>query len=237
MAGSAFAGDYNGDFMVRLQGTYLLTDDDTKSIKSEATGNGQLRSLADAYTTNSVLPTATLTYFFTKNLSAELLCCFAHSSIKIKDKGLGAAVEDLLGLDPGDVGPINGEVGEAWMFPPALTLQYHFTGLCGFKPYVGVGAQWIHFFSEKTGNNVLGASKIEVDDAFGFVLQAGLDVELGSGWYMNADVKKSFLDTTVTLHNTAVGDVRVEHDLDPWVFSVGVGYRFNLFGGRNEPLK
>lgn len=123
------------------------------------------------------------------------------------------------------------------MFPPALTLQYHFTGLGGFKPYVGVGAQWIHFFSQSKGNNVLGADKIAIDDAFGFVLQAGMDFELGNGWYMNADVKKSFLDTTVTLHNTPVGDVKVEHELDPWVFSVGVGYRFNLFGGRNEPLK
>lgn len=83
LAGSATAGDYNGDFLVRLQGTYLLTDDDTKSIKSEATGDGQLRSLADTYTTNSMLPTATLTYFFNQNLAAELLCCFAHSNIKI----------------------------------------------------------------------------------------------------------------------------------------------------------
>lgn len=234
VAGSATAGDYNGDFMVRLQGTYLLTDDDRKSIDADGIN---ATALADTKTTNSVLPTATLTYFFTKNISAELLCCLATSSVKIKDLGLGAALGGM-GIGPGT--PINGEVGDTWMFPPAVTLQYHFDGMGAIKPYVGVGAQWIHFFSEDTGKNVLGASKIEIDDAFGIVLQAGIDVQLGGGWYFNADVKKSFLETDVTLYNVAGGDidrVTVEHDLDPWVFSVGVGYRFNLFGVRNEPLK
>lgn len=225
VAGSATAGDYNGDFMVRLQGTYLLTDDDMKKVTLNGADitNAVRTGVGSSYTTNSVLPTATLTYFFTKNISAELLCCFATSTVKLDLVGGGSA-----------------EVGNTWMFPPALTLQYHFDGMGAIKPYVGVGAQWIHFFSEKTGGNALGASKIEIDDAFGVVLQAGVDIQLGHGWYMNADVKKSFLDTTVTAYDYAgtPGDVlKVEHDLDPWVFSVGIGYRFNLFGGRNEPLK
>lgn len=227
----ASAGDYNGDFMVRLQGTYLLTDDEMKSINSTAAGD--ISGLANTETTNSWLPTATLSYFFNDNLAVELFCCFAMSGIEINDTGLGAALGG---------GPIDGEAGRAWMFPPALTLQYHVTSLGRFKPYVGAGVQWIHFFDEELADNVTGASKIEVDDAFGFVLQAGMDVELGGGWYFNADVKKSFLDTEVTLHDVAgvAGHtVTVDHDLDPWVFSVGVGYRFDLFGrsAALEPLK
>ncbi len=217
----AAAGDYSGDFMVRLQGTYLVTDDDTSSARL---GAAALPG-TEASTSNSVLPTATLTYFFTKNLAAELLCCFAHSSVNIKSLAGGAGV---------------GEVGGAWMFPPAVTLQYHFDGLGKFKPYLGAGVQWIHFFKEDTGTNALGATKIDIDDAFGFVLQAGLDVELGGGWYANADFKKSFLDTTVTLHDVGGPGVHAvaKHDLDPMVFSVGIGLRFNLFGPRyTEPLK
>ncbi|MBL8565906.1 MAG: OmpW family protein [Hyphomicrobiaceae bacterium] len=214
---TAAAGDYNGDFMVRIQGTYLNTDDDMKSAIS--TGAGNLTGAVDTYTTNSVLPTATLTYFFNKNIAAELFCCFAKSTVKIE-------------------GAVNGEVGDTWMFPPIVTLQYHFTDMGPIKPYVGVGAQWIHFFSEDTGKNATGATSINIDDAFGIALQAGVDIEIGSGWYLNADVKKSFLDTQVTLTGTPFGTVRVEHDLDPWIFSVGVGYRFNLFGPRyTEPLK
>jgi outer membrane protein len=62
---------------------------------------------------------------------------------------------------------------------------------------------------------------------------------------LNADVKKTWLDTTVTWHNTALpGGVNVVGDaaLDPWIFSAGLGYRFNLgdiFGHRAEaaPIK
>lgn len=216
VASPAAAGDYNGDFMVRVQGTYLLTDD---NMKSATLGGADISALVESYTTNSVLPTATLTYFLNKNVAVELFCCFATSNVKLK-------------------GAVVGEVGDTWMFPPALTLQYHFDGMGGFKPYLGIGAQWIHFFSEDIG--ALGGTKLKIDDAFGLVLQAGFDMQIGGGWYLNADVKKSFLDTTVTAYDFGGPGVHavVDHELDPWVFSVGIGYRFNLFGPRyTEPLK
>ena len=61
----------------------------------------------------------------------------------------------------------------------------------------------------------------------------------------NADVKKTWLDTEVTWHNNAAfagADVRADVDLDPWIFSVGLGYRFDLadlFGRHADavPLK
>ena len=79
-------------------------------------------------------------------------------------------------------------VGDTWIFPPAVTLQYHFDPMHGFKPYAGVGFQYINFFD--TNSNDLGGS-MHIDDAVGFTLPAGVDVELGSGWYLNADVKKT----------------------------------------------
>ena len=120
-------------------------------------------------------------------------------------------------------------------FPPALTLQYHVNGMGAFKPYVGVGLQYINFFDTGAGDNLLGAQKVSIDDAVGFTLQAGLDLSLGNGWYLNADVKKTWLDTTVTWrNNAALGGLNVvgDADLDPWIFSGGLGYRFNLFGPR-----
>ena len=44
-------------------------------------------------------------------------------------------------------------------------------------------------------------------------------------------MKKTWLDTTVTWYNNdALGGVNVvsDGDVDPWIFSAGVGYRFNL---------
>lgn len=95
----------------------------------------------------------------------------------------------------------------------------------GFKPYVGAGVQYIHFFDE--GSNIGG--KLDIDDAFGFALQAGVDVTLGDGWYLNADVKKIWIDTDVTWTNTGLGTLHADNvDIDPWIISAGVGYRFNL---------
>ncbi len=198
----AQAGDYSGDMLVRVQGTYVNFND-------ESTPDGL--ELDDEF-----IPTLTLTYFLNKNIAVELFCCFANLDAELTGAG---------------------NVAEFWVFPPALTLQYHFDSMGGFKPYLGVGMQYIAPFSED-GVGILDGANVEVDDALGFTLQAGVDVELGQGWYLNADVKKTWIEHTVSVNGTELFDA----EIDPWIFSVGLGYRFNLsdiFGARHAeaPLK
>jgi outer membrane protein len=202
----AQAGDTNGNFMVRVLGT--VVDPDTDAAVS---ANGVGIAGANAEVSTQVIPALTLSYFFDSNWAVELFCCFSKHSVD----GKGA----IAGL---------GEIADTWIFPPVVTLQYHFAGLGPIKPYVGAGVQYIHFFSEGTGANTLGASSVDIDDAFGFALQAGTDISLGEGWYLNADVKKVWLNTDVTWNNTALGTVKADVDIDPWIISAGVGYRFNL---------
>jgi len=224
VAGSASAGDNNGNFMVRLQATGIITQDEVKSLRNATTGADLTALPLDASVSDEFVPTLTLTYFFTKNLAVELLCCFAQHNVKTS-------------------GVLPGEAAEMWIFPPALTLQYHFDGMGAFKPYVGVGAQYIHFFDEKLGGNSLNATSVNFSDAFGVTLQAGFDFALGNGWYLNADVKKSWLDTEVKWRNANGGafDAVAKVDVDPLIVSAGLGYRFNLedlFGRRSAaPLK
>jgi outer membrane protein len=170
----------------------------------------------DADVSTEVIPSLTLTYFFNKNIAVELFCCFAKHEVEGK-------------------GTINNaKLGNFWIFPPALTLQYHFDPVAGFKPYVGAGLQYIAFFDEGRGDATVGGGQLKIDDAIGFTLQAGVDYQLGSGWYLNADVKKTFIDTDAKWST----GVRAEVDVDPWIFTAAVGYRFNLFGPRHaEPLK
>jgi outer membrane protein len=231
-AGAATAGDYNGNFMVRLQGTQVFTQDSLKSLTSVSGAPvSDLKAAGfDAEVSDQFIPAATLTYFFSRNLAVELFCCFSKHSIDLK------APPAFAGL--------SGKVAESWIFPPALTLQYHFDHFGPLKPYVGVGAQWIHFFNSDTGANTLNSTGVKFDDAFGVTLQAGFDFQLGGGWYLNADVKKSWLDTKVTWQNSAVtgGNIVAKADLDPLIVSAGIGYRFNLediFGRRAPaaPLK
>jgi len=206
---TAFAGGKDGNFMVRIQGTVIDPD-----ASANVYSGGRLAPTYDAEVNTEVLPTMTLTYFFNKNLAVELLCCFA----KLEAEGKRGAIDGA-------------DLGDFWIFPPALTLQYHFDNFNGFKPYVGAGIQYIHFFSEGRSDHLGG--RIELDDAFGFTLQAGVDVELGDGWYLNADVKKTWIDTDASWKGT---DFTAKVDVDPWIYSVGIGYRFNLediFGGRS----
>jgi outer membrane protein len=214
LAGPVAAGGNDGNFMVRLQGTYLITDDKVKSLTSGAT---DLRAAGfDGDVSDVFLPTATLTYFFNKNIAVELLCCFSKHHVDLKTSPANAALA--------------GSVAETWIFPPALTLQYHFDHMGPFKPYVGVGAQYIHFFSSGTASNTVQADSVNFSDAFGVTLQAGFDWALGQGWYLNFDVKKSWLDTTATWRNSVVtaDNIVAKVDLDPITISGGIGYRFNI---------
>lgn len=211
---AAVAGDYNGDFMVRAGVSVVIPD--TKATVFAP--GGALAAGADAEVSTEVIPSATLTYFLTKNIAAELFCCFAK--VEVEGKGILA----------------NADLGDAWIFPPAVTLQYHFDGMGGIKPYVGAGVQYIHFFSE--GRSPTLNTTMKLDDAIGFTLQAGVDVQLGAGWYLNADVKKTWIDTDATWGTGHTAKV----DIDPLIVSANIGYRFNLsdiFGRRETyaPMK
>jgi outer membrane protein len=208
----AFAGDSNGNLQIRLGVTGVVFDDNVKSVTATG-GSVDLKSAigADAKIGNTVVPTATVTYFFTPNWAIEAICCTAH----ISAKGAG-------GLAP------LGDIADAWVLPPIITLQYRFDRINGFQPYVGAGGQWIHYWAGK-GDNALGAGTVDIDDSFGFALQTGIDYDLGQGWSLNLDVKKTWLDTTVKWKDVpGLHDVRAEVDLDPWWFTASLGYRFNV---------
>ena len=211
----AAAGSESGNFMVRVLGTVVAPDSSAKVSAGGAPIAG------DAEASTEVIPAATLSYFLTKNVAVELFCCFSKHEVD----GKGA----LAGL---------GEVADTWVFPPAVTLQYHFDGLGAFKPYVGAGFQYIYAFDEGVGDNALGATGVKVDDAIGLTLQAGIDISMGGGWYLNADVKKTWIEHNVSWVGTGV---TADLELDPWIVSAGLGYRFNLddlFARQSEaPLK
>lgn len=144
---------------------------------------------------NSVVPELDITYFFTENFAAEL----------------------ILGTTPHDVDLNGADLGSVWLLPPTLTFQYHFTGIEGFKPYIGAGVNYTIFYGEDDA-----AAAVRYEDSFGLALQAGVDIEIGDGWYLNADVKRLWLDTDITVNGVDAGSV----DIDPWIFGAGVGVRF-----------
>ena len=151
---------------------------------------------------NSVVPELDITYFFTKNIAAELILGVTPHNVK----GAGS----LAGA----------RIGSAWLLPPTLMLQYHFTDLGAFKPYVGAGVNYTVFFNEKAKG---GFTDFDLKDSFGVALQAGFDYMIDRHWGINVDVKKIFLEPKVKVNNGLVaGKVKI----DPWLIAAGITYRF-----------
>jgi outer membrane protein len=154
---------------------------------------------------DTVVPEVDISYFFTDNIALELI--LGTTNAKIKTDGLG------------DI-----DVGKAWLLPPTLTLQYHFTNFGAFKPYVGAGVNYSLFYNQSEKD---GFKNLDVKNDFGVALQAGFDYMLDQHWGLNFDVKKIFLDTDWKVDNSPLGvPLSGKAKIDPWLIGAGVTYRF-----------
>ena len=127
-------------------------------------------------------------------------------------------------------GTLGVDVGTAKQLPPTLNLQYYFLGTdSSFRPYAGVGINYTVFFDEDTAGEfdaIAGKSDLQLDDSWGLSLQVGLDYHINDKWLLNATVWNLDIQTTATIKTENLGTVRTDVDIDPWVYMVGVGYKF-----------
>jgi outer membrane protein len=181
----------------RLRALSVLTND--KGSVDQIPGSGLSYS-------DSVVPELDITYYFTDNLAAELI--------------LGTTKANVDGDDA--IGGL-GKIGEVWVLPPTLTMQYHFTNFGAFKPYLGAGVNYTIFYNQD-GAGAL--RDLDVKNSFGAALQVGFDYMLDEHWGLNFDVKKIFLkpDFDATLADGT--KISGEAKLDPWLIGAGVTYRF-----------
>ena len=138
-----------------------------------------------------------VSYFLNKNVAAELILTLPQRQTVYA----GAA-----------------GIGNFKHLPPTLTLQYHFTDLGAYKPYVGAGLN----YTKITGTNLTTGHKLD-DSSYGAAFQAGVDVPLTKQVSLNFDVKKVYIKTDVY---TSAGVNAGTLKLDPVLVGVGVGYRF-----------
>jgi len=166
--------------------------------------NGQSGSIvqgADVKAANKVIPELDVSYFFTKNIAAELVLTYPQT-IDINYTSSQTKLGSIKAL------------------PPSLLLQYHFTDFGAFKPYVGAGVNYTIF----TSRNNLGNGAFSVDNSsFGVVGQVGMDYMFDKNWGLNVDLKYATMSTNVT---TAAGANGGKLTLNPWMPAVGVTYKF-----------
>lgn len=196
MAGLVSAGAVHADdtgFMVRARAVHLNWDNGNKDNLETNVG-------AKVRADERWIPEVDVSYFFTKNLAAELVLTYPQE-VDIK------------------AGPT--KLGHVDALPPSLLLQYHFADLGAFKPYVGAGLNYTLF--TKKSFNVAGLGKVSVDQSsWGVAGQVGFDYFLTKNVSLNVDVKYIRMDTDVKLDGSKIGKL----ELSPITAGVGVGYRF-----------
>ena len=204
----AQAEEHQGKWQVKLLGSAVLPDGKITRVDEDAVGlPGTLQTKAN----DNYVPTVAIEYFFTDNISVETICCVTQHD-----------VDGTAGLPGAEL------VADAKIIPATLTLKYHLDA-GAIRPYIGAGPTYFIFVDEQPGADAvdLGATGLRLNDKLGLALQAGVDVPLGSnGMLLSLDAKKYFLETSAHWFVNDTEVIATRNNLDPWVLSAGVGFRF-----------
>jgi outer membrane protein len=208
-----------GDWVVRVRATNISPDEDSKlgkmtnNLLAGGAPNSVLNSGAELEVESNTIPELDISYYFTKNIAAELILALGSKhDVNIHKNPAGPQAFD------GKIG-----LGEVNVLPPTLTLQWHFNPDQMIDPYVGAGVNYTRFMDNGLKLDAAGLPIRVERNSFGPALQAGVDINLQDGWLINADVKKLWIDTDVKF----VGIGKIDKlDIDPWVVSVGFGKKF-----------
>ncbi len=170
--------------------------------------NGQSgnASTYDIKAQNQWLPEFDVSYFFTKNIAAELVLTYPQK------------VNIVSSAAPGTTGSITA-------LPPSLVLQYHFTDLGALKPYIGAGVNYT-IFGNRSNFPPLGNALTVSNTSFGAVGQVGADYMFDKNWGVNVDLKYATMSTVTNANSANPGLGTGKLTLNPWMPAVGVTYKF-----------
>jgi len=154
-------------------------------------------TVTDLRVNDKTIPEVDVSYFFDKNVAAELMLTVPQKQTVYSGSTALGTFKHL---------------------PPTLLLQYHFTDLDGYKPYLGAGINYTRISSVDIQNG-----GVTLDShSWGGAVQAGVDIPLDRNWSLNFDVKKIFIRTDVYSGATNTGTLK----LNPLAASIGIGYRY-----------
>jgi outer membrane protein len=204
-----------GDWIVR--GGVVMVDPNDDSSKLNVDGIGELDGTGvEVDDDTQVL--LNVTYMASQHVGVELLAAtpFEHT---VETTGL-----DGLGLGLNDV-----ELGKNKHLPPTLSaLWYPMPGNSKFQPFLGIGVNYTVFFDEDVSGeaqNALGADNLKLDDSWGLAGRVGMDFMINDCWSLHAGAYYLDISTEAEV-DSALGTVKVDVDVDPWVYTLGLGYRF-----------
>jgi len=202
-----------GDIIVRAGAATVAPNEDSGNLKLDGAKVSGTKATLDSDTQLGLA----VAYMITNHIGIELLAAtpFNHT---VAVKGLGPALD--------------GKLGDIKQLPPTLSLQYYpMEATSKFQPYAGIGLNYTMFFNEDLDSTRKseGFSNLKLKDSFGLAGQVGMDYMLTDRMMLNASVWYIDIDTKATMDGPSalgVGRTKVNVDVDPWVYMVGVGYKF-----------
>ena len=146
--------------------------------------------------------TPSVEYFFSDNISAELL--------------LATPINHEVTIDGANAVKLK-------HLPPTITAKYHFKNASSFTPYIGLGGTAFIAWDEKTHGPLTGA-KVKVKEEFGLAGQIGFNFQPADAknWGVYVDVRYADLSPQVTVDNTT----KFNLNIDPVVYTLGYSYQF-----------
>lgn len=199
-----------GDIIVRAGAVTVTTHEDSDAIKL----NGVKAAGTKASLNNNTQLGLNFAYMVTDHVGVELLAAtpFEHEA---KISGLGN---------------LDGKLATFKHLPPTLSaVWYPMDSSWKFQPYVGLGVNYTWFFDEKVSGSAKqkGFSNFKVDNSWGWAAQIGADYMLTDKLMINGQIRYIKIDTDakVTALNGAA-KAKVGIDVKPWVYMVGLGYKF-----------
>ena len=208
-----------GDWVVRVRAAHISPNEDSELGKTVNKNIAPVMNPgAELDVKSNTIPELDISYYFTKNIAAELILALGtRHDVYIK----------------GDAGGVigNQKLGSVNLLPPTLTAQWHFNPDQMIDPYIGAGVNYTYKLDRyaRGTQGAIAGEEIKIDShSFGYALQAGVDVNLKDGWLINADVKYINIETDVHLRSAITGRwTKVDSlDINPWVFGIGVGKKF-----------
>ncbi|MDH0646772.1 outer membrane beta-barrel protein [Pseudomonas sp. GD03858] len=202
-----------GDFIIRSGAITTAPNENSGDIKLDGVKASGTKATLDSDTQLGLA----FAYMLTDHIGIELLAAtpFKHT---VGVKGLGP------GLD--------GKLADIKQLPPTLSLQYYpMEPSSKFQPYAGVGINYTLFFDEDLSSNrkAQGFSNMKLQDSVGIAGQLGMDYMITDNLLFNAAVWYVDIDTKASINGPSalgVGKTKVDVDVDPWVYMVGLGYKF-----------
>ena len=209
VASPAALAHKEGDIIVRAG---AITVDPHESSSDINAGGADIPGSKATLDSNTQLG-LNFAYMLTDHVGIELLAAtpFSHS-VAVK------------GVDP----TLDGSLGDIKHLPPTLSAVYYpLESGSVFQPYVGLGLNYTWFFDTELTSSAEGRgfNGLDLDDSWGLAYQVGADYMLSDNLMLNAQVRYIDIDTTGT---TYAGPTKVEVvvDVDPFVYMVGLGYKF-----------